>query len=63
MEKKDWTDGLFRMIEESPVSFQTVDYMKKTLLANGFLELKEGETWEIKKKQSYFLSQNNSAPS
>ena len=47
MEKKDWTDGLFRMIEESPVSFQTVDYMKKTLLANGFLELKEGETWEI----------------
>ena len=55
MEKKDWTDGLFRMIEESPVSFQTVDYMKKTLLANGFLELKEGETWEIKKKQSYFV--------
>lgn len=61
MEKKDWTDGLFRMIEESPVSFQTVDYMKKTLLANGFLELKEGETWEIKKKQSYFVTRNDSS--
>lgn len=61
MGKKDWTDGLFQMIEESPTSFHAVDYMKKTLLANGFLELKEGEEWKIKVKQSYFVTRNDSA--
>lgn len=52
---------LIDFIDESPSAFHATDKVKRTLLKDGYIELKEKEKWELKKYGKYFLSKNNSA--
>ena len=52
---------LIDFIDESPSAFHATDKVKRTLLKDGYIELKEKEKWELKEYGKYFLSKNNSA--
>lgn len=52
---------LIDFIYESPSAFHAVDNMKNDLNRKGFLELNEGERWEIQKGGHYYVSRNDSA--
>lgn len=54
-------EDLIDFINKSPSAFHAVKNIKDTLLKNGFLELNEGERWEIQKGGHYFVSRNDSA--
>ena len=52
---------LIDFIYESPTSFHAVDSVKKILLNCGFTELREEDTWNLKKSGKYFFTKNQSA--
>jgi len=52
---------LIDFIYESPDSFHAVSSIKKILLENGFSELRDHESWEIRKGGRYFTVKNGSA--
>ena len=60
MDKKI-SQELMSFIKKSPTAFHAIDNIKKTLLENGFEELLEGQTWQIKKGGHYFVTRNNSS--
>lgn len=62
MSKKiDFAKELIDFIYESPSAFHAADNVKKTLLKEGFTELKEEEKWNIESKGKYFVTKNDSA--
>ena len=52
---------LINFIDESPSVFHVVANIKKNLLENGFMELKEQEKWKIEPHKNYFVIRNNSS--
>lgn len=53
--KLDPVEQLMEFIDSAPTAWHAVEYMKKKLLAAGFLQLEEGESWQIKKGGAYFV--------
>lgn len=53
--------NLIDFIYESPSAFHAVKSIKKILNKKGFIELGEGERWELQKGGKYFVIRNDSA--
>jgi aspartyl aminopeptidase len=54
-------EDLIDFIYGSPSAFHAVDNIKNILNKKGFMELNEGDRWEIQKGGRYFVSRNDSA--
>lgn len=52
---------LFDFIAKSPTPFHAVKNVKELLLQRGYCELSEGEKWELKKGEGYFVTRNGSS--
>lgn len=52
---------LEQFVKNSPSAFHTVDYCKKILTSNGYVELFENEKWNIEKSGKYFIDKNGSS--
>lgn len=52
---------LISFIDRSPSSFHAVANMAKELEAAGFIYLSEGQRWELKAGQGYYVTRNGSA--
>jgi aspartyl aminopeptidase len=52
---------LIDFLYESPTAFHAVENVKNELTKNGFRELKEEESWKLKKEGKYFVTKNDSA--
>jgi len=57
----DFANELIEFIYNSPTPFHAVDSVKNILIDSGFIELLEGEGWEIEKSGKYFVTRNHSA--
>ncbi len=55
------TKDLISFIDKSPTCYQVVDNVKKVLIDNSFIELKENQKFNIKEGNSYFVTRNNSS--
>ena len=60
MDKEKFNKGLFNFIEKSTCSFTCVSEIKKLLLDNGYIELCEGDKWDISAGK-YFVIRNDSS--
>ena len=60
MDKEKYNSGLFDFIEKSTCSFTCVNEIKKILINNDFIELSEGDKWDITKGK-YFVIRNDSS--
>ncbi|KAL4228731.1 hypothetical protein ACF0H5_011774 [Mactra antiquata] len=47
-------------VDESPSPYHAVDQIKKKLVAAGFQELREANTWNVKPNAKYFVTKNQS---
>ncbi len=56
-----YNEDLFSFIKNSPTQFHAVANMARTLSNNGFIELKEHESWIIKPHSKYFVTRNGSS--
>ena len=54
-------EKLLAFIEKSPSCFHVIDNMKQELAAAGFLELKEGDAWQLTAGGAYYVTRNDSA--
>lgn len=63
MDKKyiDSTNDLLNFISKSPTCYQAVNEVEKTLIENGFIELKESKRYSINVNNSYYVKRNNSS--
>ncbi len=52
---------LFEFIEKSPTAFHTVSNIAETLNLNGFIQLCEGQKWEINRGGKYYVTRNDSS--
>lgn len=55
------TQELFDFIEKSPTAFHAVEEMKKRMEDVGYHQLLEGEKWEIRAGEKYYVIRNGSA--
>ncbi|NLK93571.1 MAG: M18 family aminopeptidase [Clostridiales bacterium] len=58
---KKLAQELIDFIQESPTAFHGTNEIKKILSTFGYVELQEGEKWNIQENGKYFLTKNNSA--
>lgn len=56
-----YAQELIDFIYKSPTAFHAVDNVKESLKADGFIELKEEEKWNLKKSGKYYTTKNDSA--
>ena len=61
MNHKDVNRQLFKFIEESPSVFHAVYEMKKQLVNEGYEQLFESRSWEMKAGGKYFVTRNGSS--
>lgn len=54
-------EELITFLEKSPTAFHAVENMAETLKEQGFTELYEGSSWEIKENGRYFVTRNHSS--
>jgi aspartyl aminopeptidase len=59
-EAKEYAKDLISFINKSGSSYQAVSTSRERLLKNGFIELKEKNSWDLKKEGKYFLTKNMS---
>lgn len=57
----NYVEGLFSFIDKSPSPFHAIEAMKEMLTEEGFIEVQENKSWELKKGGSYFVVRNDSA--
>lgn len=48
-------------IQKSPSTFHAVHELKNKCVENGFIELKEGERWQLEKGKAYVVTRNGSS--
>ena len=60
MERKQAKD-LLDFIYNSPTAFHAVETVKKILDENGFREIKESDTWQLKSRDKYYVIKNDSS--
>ncbi len=61
MEELKFAQELIDFIYESPTAFHAVDTVKRRLQNCGFIEIREDETWDLRKGGKYFVTKNDSA--
>ena len=54
-------EELIDFLEKSPTCFHAVENMAEMLKAEGFKELKEEESWELKERGRYYVTRNASS--
>ena len=59
--KEQYSVDLINFIQESPSPYHAIDSIKKKLHEQGFVELREHMTWEIKPKGKYYVTRNDSS--
>lgn len=59
--KETFSADLLRYLNESPTAYHAVENAAALLREQGFQELKETESWSLKKGGKYFVLKNNSA--
>ncbi len=52
---------LLTFIQKSPSVYHVVDNIKSSLTEQGFIELKENESWQVAEGQGYFVVRNDSS--
>ncbi|MBO6241943.1 MAG: M18 family aminopeptidase [Butyrivibrio sp.] len=57
----DITNRMLDFIDASPTCFHVVDNLKKELVKNGYEELSERDTWQLKVNGKYFVTRNDSS--
>ena len=57
----DRNEQLFTFIEESPSPYHAVRTISRTLMEEGFQELKEQECWQLKAGGKYYVTRNGSS--
>lgn len=55
------SEDMLAFLDACPTSFHATEAMKKTLLANGFIFLKENEKWMLEEGKGYFTTRNGSS--
>ncbi len=55
------TEALLEFINQSPSAYHVVESIRNRLLEQGFIELKEEESWSIKSGKAYFTVRNGSS--
>lgn len=58
---KNYTQGLFDFIDQSPTAFQAVGMLEKALKEEGFIYLPETSRWACQKGGKYYTKKNNSS--
>lgn len=58
---KELAKELVSFIKESPTCFHAVANMKERLMKEGYEELLEGSTWNVKEGGKYLITRNNSS--
>ena len=58
---KDYKNSLFKFIKNSPSAFHTVASVKERLVAEGYVELSEGNAWKLADGGKYFVTRNGSS--
>ena len=58
---KNYVEGLFEYIKNSPSPYHAVDTAKKMLNEAGFTEVLETETWNLKAGGNYYVTRSDSA--
>lgn len=58
---KDINIGLCDFIQSSPTPFHAVENLSKQLLDAGYKQLLEGDAWQLKADQAYFVCRNSSS--
>jgi aspartyl aminopeptidase len=54
-------EKLFTFLNDSPTAFHAVENIRKQLLAAGFEELMEAQTWTLQQNKRYFVTRNGSS--
>lgn len=54
-------ENLIQFLSSSPTAWHAVESVRKTLLAQGFKELKESQKWQIDPNGKYFVKRNDSS--
>lgn len=57
----DYIQDLLTFIRTSPTSFHAVQNISELLTGNGFIELKEDESWQLEPAGAYFVRRNSSS--
>lgn len=60
MNKNKFNDGLFEFIEKATCSFTCINIIKSKLINKGYIELCEGDKWNIGDGR-YFVIRNDSS--
>jgi len=60
-EYQKYAKEMLEFIEKSPTCFHAIANLKEALNENGYLELNENESWEIKAGAGYFVTRNDSS--
>ena len=61
MSQPHFNAELLDFLQRSPTPFHAVAVMRERLLAAGFVELDEAETWQVRPRGRYFVSRNDSS--
>lgn len=60
-EDRELSEGLLDFIQKSPSMFHTVQTIRETLDAAGFVELAEEEAWQVERGGRYYTRRNGSS--
>lgn len=61
MNNLEFTQDLIKFIDQSPLNYFAIENSKNLLDANGFIELKENEPWDIVANGKYYVTRNDTA--
>lgn len=61
MQETEFTNGMFEFIQSSPTPYHAVSNMAETLDKNGFEQLFETDSWDMKNPGRYYVTRNDSS--
>ena len=61
MTKETFNDDLLHFLDNSPTPFHAVANLSDRLIAAGFIELDESQSWDLSKPESYFVTRGGSS--
>ena len=61
MDFKKVSEDLLSFVQQSPTAFHAVNNIAERLKQDGFVQLLEGDHWDIEKGKKYFTTRNDSS--
>ena len=61
MDFKRVSEDLLSFVQQSPTAFHAVNNITERLKQDGFVQLLEGDHWDIEKGKKYFTTRNDSS--